>query len=187
MVRLLLLGLVYFSAIGLPLLGGFYLIFAPEEGGCEQRQVFAEAPSPDGSWTARFYQNVCGGGFGTTYVDDTVEIARPDETPHSVPTVGVVFEMKDPSCGKPRPMALKWLNARELEVTIPNDTWAGTQQSSFADLVISYRYTPDDPVERACLKQWRTLITDEIARRNLSPTENMKAFLSQCEVKSRSH
>jgi hypothetical protein len=37
---------------------------------------------------ARFYQNVCGGGLGTTYVDDTVEIARPNETPHSVPAVG---------------------------------------------------------------------------------------------------
>jgi hypothetical protein len=88
MVRLLAVGLAVVSAIGLPLLGGFYLVFAPGESGCEQRQVFAEAVSPDGLLIARFYQNVCGGGLGTTYVDDTVEIARPNETPHSVPAVG---------------------------------------------------------------------------------------------------
>ena len=121
---------------------------------CEQRQAFTEAASPDGSWIARAYENVCGGGFGTTYVDDTVEIARPDGPGHPEPTDGVVFQMEY-SYNRPRPIALKWLNERQIEVTIPNDAWAGTQQLAFADIIISYRYIGDDPVERACIKQWR--------------------------------
>jgi hypothetical protein len=178
------LGLAILSA-PLLTLGIFYALFTNGgESRCEQRQVFAEAPSSDGSWTARFYLNVCGGGFGTTYVDDTVEIARPNEAPHPLPTIGVVFEMHDPSSGQPRPMALKWLGARELEITVPNDVAAGTQQSAFADLAVSYRYVPDDPIERACLKQWRTLPTDELLRRSQSSTENMKVFLTECRAKS---
>jgi hypothetical protein len=101
---------------------------------CEQRQVFAEATSPDGSWIARFYQNVCGGGLAGTYIDDTVEITRPGEVGRPAPSDGVVFEMMDVFYDRPKPMGLKWLTAREIEVTIPNDAWAGTQQSSFADL-----------------------------------------------------
>ena len=185
MVRSQLLGAIFFGVaiIAAPLvpLGVLFLWLTRTESGCEQRQVFAETPSPDSSWTARFYQNICGGGFGTTYVDDTVEIVRPNEAPHPLPTVGVVFEMEDPAYGQPRPMALKWLSERELEVTIPNNANAGTQQSTFADIAISYRYAPDDPIERACLKQWRALPTDETVRRNLSLTENMKAFLARCQ------
>jgi hypothetical protein len=181
MMRVLMVGLL---STGLLLLGINYRLFAIGEGGCEQRQVFAEAVSPDGSWVARFYQNVCGGGFGTTYIDDTVEVARPNEAAHPVPTVGVVFEMQDHFYDQPKPMALRWLSAREIEVTIPNDAWAGTQQSTFGDLVISYRYTPDDPIERTCLKQWRTLPTEEMVRRSLSANENLKAFLARCHAES---
>ncbi len=183
MIRDLLLGLASFLGIVALVLGVVtYWVFAPSGRGCEQHQVFAEAVFLDGSWVARFYQNVCG-EFGT-YVDDTVEIARPNEAAPHVPTVGVVvFEMMD----QPGPMALRWLNARELEVTIPNDVWAGGQQSSFADLTISYRYIPDDPVERACLKQWRSVPIEEMVRRSSSATENGKAFLARCVAESVPH
>jgi hypothetical protein len=126
MTRGLLLVLLIVASLLALLLGVTYWVFAPDGSGCEQRQVFAEAVSVDGSWVARFYQNVCGGGFGTTYVDDTVEIARPNEAAPPVPTVGVVFEMMDHFYfdDQPKPMALRWLNASELEVTIPNDAWA---------------------------------------------------------------
>jgi hypothetical protein len=184
MMRVLFLRLASLSGIGLLVLGVIHWVLVSGEGGCEQRQVFAEAISPDGAWVARFYQNVCGGGFGTTYVDDTVEVTRHDEAAHPVPTVGVVFEMKDYFYDQPKPMALRWPNAREIEVTIPNDAWAGTQQSNFDNLVISYRYVPDDPIERACLKQWRTVPTDEMVRRSSSATEKIKAFLVRCHAES---
>ena len=158
-----------------------------DEGGCDRRQVFAEAGSPDGAWVARFYQNGCGGGFGTSYVDDTVEIARSDEAPQPVPVVGVVFEMSDSFYDKPKSMTLRWLNLRELKVTIPNDAWTGAQQTTFDNLLISYRYIPDDPIERACLKQWRSLSTDEMVRRSSSATENMEVFLARCRTESAAH
>jgi hypothetical protein len=179
--RILFLGLAIISSFGLLFIGVRYRVFA---SGCEQRQVFAEAVSPDGLWIARFYENICGGGFGTTYVDETVEVTHPNEAAHPSPSVGVVFEMMHKFDDQPKPMALKWLSARDLEVTIPNDASAGIQRSTFADLVISYRYIADDPVERACLKQWRTLPTDEMVRRSSSATENMKAFLARCHAGS---
>jgi hypothetical protein len=183
----LVLGLAGLLGAGPLFLGLVFWGVTRGEGGCEQRQIFAEAGSPDGAWVARFYQNVCGGGFGTTYVDDTVEIARPNDAPHPVPAVGVVFEMSDSFYDKPKPMTLRWLNVRELEVTIPNDAWTGAQQSTFDDLFISYKYISDDPVERACLKQWRSLSTDEMVRRSSSATENMKVFLARCHTESAPH
>ena len=182
MVRPLIIGLSVLTAIGLLPIAGFYLVFGslgPHE--CEPRQVFAEAVSPDGSWTARFSRNVWCGGL-VTAVDDTVEIVRPNEMSQSLPTVGVVFGMDDPTYGRPRPMALKWLSTKELEITIPNDAWVARQQSTLADIAISYKYTPDDPTERACLKRWRALPTDEMVRRMQSRTDDARAFLAKCEA-----
>jgi len=181
--RVLFLGFVSLLCVGLLFLGVRYWVFAFGNAVCE-RQVFAEAVSPDGSWIARFYENVCGGGLGTTYVGETVEVARPDEDAHPLPTVGVVFEMEHKFDDQPKSRTLNWLSSREIEVTIPNDAWAGTQRSAFADLIISYKYVGDDPVERACLREWRTLPTDEMVRRSSSLTENMDAFLARCHADS---
>ena len=130
MVRPLLIWLAVLAAIGLLPIAGFFLMLGPiGSSECEPRRVFAEAVSPDGSWTARFSQNVWCAGL-VTAVDDTVEIVRPDKVSQSLPTIGVVFGMDDPSYGAPRPMALKWLSARELEITVPNNVSAGKQETT---------------------------------------------------------
>ena len=44
--------------------------------GCEQRNLLARATSPDGTWVASIYNNVCSDGAFVTTIDDTVEITR---------------------------------------------------------------------------------------------------------------
>ena len=153
--------------------------------GCEQRAMLAQAPSPDGAWVAAIYNNICSDGAFVTTIDDTVEITRPDEPSSPVPSTGVVFGMDDRPYDTKKPLAVTWLDRRSLEVTIPNDAWAGKQELAYADVTITYKYVPDDPVERACLKQWRSLPTQDQVRRSQSATENIRAFLSKCEAESR--
>jgi hypothetical protein len=52
-------------------------------------------------------------------------------------------------------------------------------------VTITYKYA-DDPVARACLKQWRSLPDDERVKRSDSPTENITVFLAKCEADGRS-
>jgi hypothetical protein len=150
--------------------------------GCEQRKVLARATSPDGAWVATIYNNICSDGAFVTTIDDTVEITRPEEKASPVPSNGTVFGMDDRPFDIEKPLAVTWTGPRGLEVTIPNDAWAGKQASAFADVVISYKYVPDDPIERACLKQWRSLPTEEMVRRSLMPSENIKVFLATCHT-----
>jgi hypothetical protein len=151
--------------------------------GCEQREVLGQAVSPDGAWVATVYYNVCAPGPLVTAVSDTVEIARPSEKPTPVPSPATVFGMDD-HYEDSKPISAAWIGPRNLEITIPNDAAAGKQDTTFADVTISYKYIPDDPAERVCLKQWRSLPTQERVRRSFSPTENIKAFLSRCKAES---
>jgi len=87
----------------------------------------------------------------------------------------------------PKPLAVRWTAQRSLEVTIPNDALVGKQEIAFADITISYKYIPDDPVERACLKKWYSQPTDEQVRRMLSPNENLKVFVAKCRAEGGPH
>jgi hypothetical protein len=147
--------------------------------------MLAQAPSPDGAWIAAIYNNICSDGGFVTTIDDTVEITRPGDQPSPMPSAGVVFGMDDRPYDTQKPLAVTWLDRRSLEVTIPNDASAGKQELSYADVIITYKYVPDDPVERACLKQWRFLPTQEQVRRSQLPTENIRAFLSTCKAEAR--
>jgi hypothetical protein len=151
--------------------------------GCEQRDLLSQAASPDGVWTARIYYNVCSDGYFVTTVSNTVEVRPADKGTSSIPSEGVVFGMDVGPYDQGKPLAAKWTGARNLEITIPNDAWAGRQASNFADVSISYRYVSDDPVERACLRQWRSLPSEVQVRRSQSPTENLRAFLARCNAK----
>jgi hypothetical protein len=151
--------------------------------GCDQRKALARATSPDGTWVASIYNNICSDGGFVITIDDTVEITRPNEDASPIPSTGTVFGMDDHPLDVQTPLAVMWTGQRNLEVTIPNDAWAGKQESAFADVIISYKYVPDDPVERACLKQWRSLPSEEMVRRSLSPTDNVEAFLANCHAK----
>ena len=150
--------------------------------GCEQRNLLARAASPDGGWVASIYTNICSDGAFVTVISDTVEIARSNEEDSPIPSTGTVFGMDDHPFNVQKPLAVTWTGRRDLEITIPNDAWAGKQELAFADVIISYKYVPDDPVERACLKQWRSLPVEETVRRNSSPSENINAFRANCHA-----
>ena len=161
-----------------------FILMSLRAPGCEQRKMLAQAPSPDGVWVAAIYNNICSDGAFVTTIDDTVEITPLDEQPSPVPSTGVVFGMDDFPSDTQKPLAVTWLGPRSLEVTIPNDASAGKQEFAYADVAITYKYVPDDPVERSCLKQWRSMPTEEMLRRNQSPTDNIRAFLLRCKAES---
>lgn len=159
----------------------YFMLRQAQPPGCEERKTLARATSSDGAWAATVYENVCSDGGFVTIASNTVEITPPNQKTSPFPSDDtMVFGTGgDPVQG---PMALRWTGPKNLEITLPNDAWIGRQKSSFADLTISYKYVPDDPAERACLKQWRSLPSDEEVRRSLSPTENIRVFLAKCRA-----
>jgi hypothetical protein len=170
---------VFFAII---FLVSHYTAIAFGAPGCEQHKVLARAISPDGAWVAAIYNNICSDEAFVTIVENTVEITRPNEKASPAPSTGTVFGMDDRPSDIEKSLAVTWTAPRNLEVTIPNDALAGKQELAFADVVISYKHVPDDPIERACLKQWRSLPTEEMVRRSFVPTENIKAFLAKCHA-----
>jgi hypothetical protein len=148
--------------------------------GCEQRKELASAVSPDGAWVASITDNICSDGlFVTTYTDE-VELRRSDEPMAPFPSRQGVFALDN--AGSPRePLAVTWLGPRSLEITIPNEAWIGRQETGFRGVTISYRYVPDDPLQRACAKQLHALIADERFRtKNLTRAE----FFARCRAAS---
>lgn len=122
---------------------------------CELHNALSRAPSPDGKWVATFFDNVCGAGFVTNSFS-SVELTLPNEPNSRDPSdVRTVFAMDD--LVDPKIAAVTWTGSRTLQVTIPNDAWIGEQKSTFADVAISYKYVPDDPIERECLNRLRSL------------------------------
>jgi len=154
--------------------------------GCEIRTILSQSEAPDHAWVATIWNSVCSDGWFVTTIDDTVEIRTPNEPAAPVPT-GVVFGMDDHPFGVQKTLAVRWIAPRSLEITIPNDAWAGVQKSTFGDVTITYKYVPDDPVERACLRVWRSLPTEEMVRRSQSPTDNIKAFVAKCHAEGGPH
>jgi hypothetical protein len=148
--------------------------------GCDERKILTRAISVGGAWAATLFENICSDGGFVTYASNTVEIARPDAKMSPMPSDATAFAME--SDADQRPLALAWTGPRRLEITLPNEVRVGLNRSSFADATVIYKYVPDDPVERACLKQWRALPGDEIVRRSLSASENLTVFLAKCHA-----
>lgn len=71
-------------------------------------------------------------------------------------------------------------------ITIPNDADVDTPKSAFEDVAVSYKYIPDDPIERACWKQWRSLPSEEAVRLTSGPAgvENFKMFFAKCRAEA---
>jgi hypothetical protein len=76
------------------------------------------------------------------------------------------------------PRTVTWNGPRNLEITIPNDARSGRQDRTYRDIIISYRYVPDDPIQRACINEWR----DRDSRRPARDTtpHDRAAFLEHC-------
>ncbi len=146
--------------------------------------MLARATSPDAVWVATAYDSSwTDGGFVTTFTA-TVEITRPDEKTSPCPSDGTVFTMDAvPFHG---PMTVSWTGPRNLDVTIPNDAWIYRQEPAFADVAIAYKYVPDDPIERACWKKWRSLPSDQMLKRRSGPdaVENSKMFFVRCRAEA---
>jgi len=144
---------------------------------CELHEALSRATSSDGKWVAIFFDNVCGGGFVTTSFS-SVELIRPNDMNLTNPSDGrTVFAMED--LVDPKIAAVTWVGPRNLQLTIPNDAWIDEQESTFADVTISYRHVPDDAIGRECLNRLRVLLRslsiDELQRQ---PTRD--EYIARC-------
>jgi hypothetical protein len=90
--------------------------------------------------------------------------------------------MDSDGVGAHAPLTATWTAPRGLEITLPNDASVGTQKQAFGDIAISYRYIPDDPLERACLRKWRSLPFDE--RQQYDYVNGVKDFVATCRIES---
>jgi hypothetical protein len=145
---------------------------------CELRKELARTPSPDGAWIASIYSNICSDGGLTTWYFDTVELARPHDPPTPEPSRGKVFGMDH---GRDEDIReVNWTGPRTLEVTIPNASLIGTQRSDYRGVTISYKYVPDDPIERACWNQWWSLPDMDRIRGDVRV--NMDNFFPRCRA-----
>jgi hypothetical protein len=125
---------------------------------CEVRDLLSEVTSPDSSWSASLYSNVCAAGL-VTVPSVTAELRPAHSKATGYPDEGVVFGMDDFGPTSRSALRLHWLNAHTLRIVTPNEASIGTQLSSYRGVVISYVYEPDDPVVRQCLKDWSSDIS----------------------------
>jgi hypothetical protein len=170
---------VRLAGLGFPALMLWMFFTQAASPGCEQRKELASATSPDGAWVASITDNVCSDGlFVTTYTDE-VELRRPDEPMEPEPSPRAVFAL-DNVHSKRDVLAVTWLEPRSLEISIPNEAWIGVQQTTYRDVRITYKYVPDDPVQRACLGHWRSLVQERVA---LSQDRAaIDAFFAKCRA-----
>jgi hypothetical protein len=162
------------------ILAWWSLTFRPPN--CEQREPLSQVASPDGAWVATLYDNICSDGGWVTVLFVTAEITRPNEPAAPMPAKdNTVFGMDRNWPGVPEPLTLTWTAPRSLEITLPNDARTATQKQALGDIAISYKYVPDDPVERTCLKKWYSLPFDEHRR------YDRKDFVATCRAEGEPH
>jgi hypothetical protein len=139
---------------------------------CEGRDLLAEAASPDGKRVASLYSNVCAAGMVTS-TSVTAEVRAAGRRPPVNPGPGVVFGMEDFGPSSRADLKLEWKSADQLLVTVPNEAWIGTQLAEFDGVAVAYRYQPDDPASRRCLKEW-------LASSSLDKPTNWPAAKAKC-------
>jgi len=137
------------------LVAGMFVIAScsgqPED--CEVRDLLSEVTSPDSTWSASLYANVCAAGL-VTVPSVTAELRPAHSKATGYPGEGVVFGMDDFGPTSRSALRLDWLNAHTLRIVTPSDASIGTQLSSYRGVAVNYTYEPDDPVVRQCLKNW---------------------------------
>jgi hypothetical protein len=142
---------------------------------CELHEPRSRATSPDGKWVATFFDNVCGAGF-VTIVFSSVELAPANEMNSRNPSTPNVFEMDD--FADPKIAAVTWTGPRALQITVPNNAWIDEQESTFAGVTISYKYVPDDPIERARINRlYCSSIKETYEKQHEEPTP---AYIARC-------
>jgi len=123
----------------------------PED--CEVRDLLSEVTSPDSTWSASLYSNICAAGL-VTIPSVTAELRPAHSKARGYPGEGVVFGMDDFGPTSRSGLRLNWLNANTLRIVTPNEAFIGRQLSSYRGVAVNYTYEPDDPVVRQCLKNW---------------------------------
>ena len=124
------------------------MVAACTRHGCEPIASLTRA-SPNGQWLAIAHSDACGGGFGTGYTDNRVDLRRADSDESL--TVLVPEGQWQPT----ELVALNWISTDRLRITVPNRTTANLWVAMYHGINIDVRYDHDDPPDRAKWMAWR--------------------------------
>jgi hypothetical protein len=116
--------------------------------GCEPIASLTRA-SPNGQWLAIAHSDACGGGIGTSYTDNRVDLRRAGSNESE--SVLVPEGQWQPS----ELVGLNWVSAEQLQITVPNRTILDLWVASSHGINIDVQYDRDDPADRARWIAWR--------------------------------
>ena len=116
---------------------------------CE-RLSSATITSPDGAWIASAHANACGGGFGTGYTSNTVDLRRSNDSGEPMTVLAPEGQWEPTQLAQ-----LRWLDSTRLEIQVPNRTWLPLYVASFQGVNIEVRYDHDNPADRGSWLSWR--------------------------------
>lgn len=128
------------------------LVFCLFEGcsrKCE-RLSSAASTSPDGTWVASAHADGCGGGFGTGYISNTVDLRRSNDSGEPMTVLAPEGQWEPTTLAQ-----LRWIDSTRLEIHVPNRTWLPLYVASFQGVDVEVRYDHDNPADRASWLSWR--------------------------------
>ena len=128
-------------------------------------------PSPDGQWIANVQEEVCATATGGAAAGITVVLvsARDPER------IRRVFLMPVPRSREDWPR-IRWLDARSVEVRVPNLSEADPPMPQFEGIRISLAYCADNKGDReqlaaykAAVLEWRKVVSAWVQQRKQDP------------------
>ncbi len=133
---------------------------------CDQSETRA-TPSPDDHWVANVQEEVCATANGTA-AGITVILASKQQTARSKR----VFMMPVPRSREDWPR-IRWRNASEMEIRVPNLAEVKPPDAEFDGVRISLAWCGDNPDDRArqaaykaAVLQWQKDVSAWVKRRN---------------------
>jgi hypothetical protein len=112
------------------------LVFCLFEGcsrKCE-RLSSAASTSPDGTWVASAHADGRGGGFGTGYTSNTVDLRRSNDSREPMTVLAPEGQWEPTTLTQ-----LRWIDSTRLEIQVSNRTWLPLYPASFQGVDIEVR------------------------------------------------
>ena len=128
-------------------------------------------PSPDGQWIANVQEEVCATAAGGAAAGITVVLVSTRDPER----IRRVFLMPVPRSREDWPR-IRWLDARSVEVRVPNLSEAGPPMPQFENIRISLAYCGDNKADReqlaaykAAVLEWRKVVSAWVQQRKQDP------------------
>jgi hypothetical protein len=124
------------------------------EADCD-RSGSTSTPSPDGQWIANVQEEVCATAAGGAAAGITVVLVSAGDPSRSKR----VFLMAVPRSREDWPR-IRWLDAKAMEVRVPNLSEAAPPEPKFEGISITLAYCEDNKADREQLAAYKTAVLE---------------------------